>query len=133
MKAWIENNRVRDIAHADPQLIFHPDVAKLYDTDIPDDIVVGASLVDGVWTNPLPPIPLSQEELAAMNEAQRESQRESESQRIRQERNAKLAACDWTQLVDSPLSNRDAWSARRQALRDVPQQIGFPFNVIWPT
>ena len=53
-KAWIENNRVRDIAPGEPTDIYHPDVAVLYDTDIPDDIVPGAELIDGVWTNPAP-------------------------------------------------------------------------------
>ena len=55
-KAWIENNRVRDIAPGEPADIYHPDVAVLYDTDIPDDIVAGAELVDGVWNNPPPPV-----------------------------------------------------------------------------
>jgi len=55
-KAWIENNRVRDIAPGEPTEIYHPDVAVLYDTDIPDDIVPGAELIGGVWTNPLPPV-----------------------------------------------------------------------------
>jgi hypothetical protein len=55
-KAWIENNRVRDIAPGEPADIYHPDVAVLYDTDIPDDIVAGAELVDGVWINPPPPV-----------------------------------------------------------------------------
>jgi hypothetical protein len=27
----------------------------------------------------------------------------------------------------------DAWKIYRQALRDVPNQDGFPQNVIWPT
>lgn len=55
-KAWIENNRVRDIAPGEPTDIYHPDVAVLYDTEIPDDIVPGAELIDGVWTNPTPPV-----------------------------------------------------------------------------
>jgi hypothetical protein len=55
-KAWIENNRVRDIAPGEPADIYHPDVAVLYDTEIPDDIVAGAELVDGVWINPPPPV-----------------------------------------------------------------------------
>lgn len=55
-KAWIENNRVRDIAPGEPTDIYHPDVAVLYDTEIPDDIVPGAELIDGVWTNPAPPV-----------------------------------------------------------------------------
>ena len=53
---------------------------------------------------------------------------------IRAERNRLLAESDWTQGGDSPLSDeqKSAWAAYRQALRDVPEQEGFPFDVIWP-
>jgi hypothetical protein len=50
---------------------------------------------------------------------------------VRRERNEKLAACDWTQLSDSPIVGF-AWANYRQALRDVPAQEGFPWNVNWP-
>jgi hypothetical protein len=54
---------------------------------------------------------------------------------IRTERNHLLALCDWTQNADSPLDSdqKSAWAAYRQALRDVPEQQGFPYDVIWPT
>lgn len=52
---------------------------------------------------------------------------------IRSERNAKLAACDWTQLSDAPISNIEAqeWASYRQALRDITTQTD-PFNITWP-
>lgn len=50
---------------------------------------------------------------------------------IRDERNAKLSETDWTQLLDSPIDSA-AWSVYRKELRDVPQQVGFPFEVEWP-
>lgn len=50
-KAWIENNKVRDIAQGNPAEIYHPDIAAHYSTDVPDDIENGASLVNGVWVN----------------------------------------------------------------------------------
>lgn len=28
---------------------------------------------------------------------------------------------------------QDAWKTYRQALLDIPQQTGFPWNVVWPT
>ena len=49
---------------------------------------------------------------------------------VRAERNGKIAACDWRMLIDSPGSA--GWKVYRQALRDVPQQAGFPENVVWP-
>ena len=53
---------------------------------------------------------------------------------IRAQRGALLAACDWTQMPDSPLSEEEKtlWKTYRQALRDVPQQEGFPETVDWP-
>ena len=51
---------------------------------------------------------------------------------VRAERNRLLTASDWTQVADAPV-DQAAWAAYRQALRDLPQQDGFPLNVIWPT
>ena len=58
MKAWIENNIIRDIAHAEPSEIYHPDIAKLYNTDVPDDAENGDTFIDGALTKPIIPEPL---------------------------------------------------------------------------
>lgn len=52
----------------------------------------------------------------------------------RAQRSALFAASDWTQVADSPLSSaaRAAWATYRQALRDLPQQPGWPAAVVWP-
>lgn len=50
---------------------------------------------------------------------------------FRAERNARLAACDWTQLADAPV-NAAAWAAYRQALRDLPGSVADPRAVDWP-
>jgi hypothetical protein len=52
---------------------------------------------------------------------------------VRADRNAKLAACDWTQLPDAPLTNLETadWGSYRQALRDITTQSD-PFNINWP-
>lgn len=54
--------------------------------------------------------------------------------RIRTKRDALLAETDWTQLPDAPLSDDKKEQAReyRQMLRDIPQQDGFPAEIIWP-
>lgn len=49
---------------------------------------------------------------------------------VRQQRNAKLAACDWTQLPDAPV-DAAVWAEYRQSLRDVTEQDD-PFNIVWP-
>lgn len=51
---------------------------------------------------------------------------------VRAERNAKLAATDWTQAADTPQATKDKYAPYRQALRDVPAQSGFPNTVVWP-
>ena len=56
--------------------------------------------------------------------------RDRKAAEIRAERNGKITACDWRMLTDSPGSAE--WKVYRQALRDVPQQAGFPENVVWP-
>ena len=45
-----------------------------------------------------------------------------------------LKACDYRMMPDFPCSEaaRAAWAAYRQALRDVPQQEGFPETIEWP-
>ncbi|MCF8878618.1 phage tail assembly chaperone [Hyphobacterium sp. SN044] len=53
---------------------------------------------------------------------------------IRVERDARLAATDWTQLADAPLgaSQSAAFAAYRQALRDLPAQFPDPAGIVWP-
>lgn len=46
-KAWIENNRIRDVANGDPVELFHSDIAAHYDTVVPDDAVNGDGWVNG--------------------------------------------------------------------------------------
>jgi len=51
---------------------------------------------------------------------------------IKAQRNILLAASDWTQLQDIPASISGPWAEYRQALRDLPEQTGFPETVVWP-
>ena len=48
---------------------------------------------------------------------------------VRAERDELLAASDTMALADRIT---DAWRTYRQALRDVPDQSGFPTNITWP-
>lgn len=50
---------------------------------------------------------------------------------IRSQRDQLLLASDWTQGLDVPV-DQEAWANYRQALRDIPQQEGFPWDVTWP-
>lgn len=60
------------------------------------------------------------------------SPRQKLSDQAREVRNQLLAESDWTQLADTPSNIKKAWKAYRQALRDLPEQEGFPNNIKWP-
>lgn len=61
-----------------------------------------------------------------------EKERTLTSAFVRMQRNSLLAQTDWTQALDIPESKRLLFAEYRQALRDVPQQPGFPENIAWP-
>jgi len=60
-----------------------------------------------------------------------ERQLEQEADEARTQRDALLSQSDWTQVPDAPV-DQAAWAEYRQALRDVPQQAGFPTEITWP-
>lgn len=75
------------------------------------------------WVSTWEVVDASAEEIAVRLEAQWHS--------IRQQRDLRLRLSDWTQLPDAPV-DAAAWTAYRQALRDVTNQAD-PFNIEWPT
>ena len=61
---------------------------------------------------------------------------ESASEYARKTRNSLLTDCDWTQGVDSPLSDakKTEWATYRQALRDFDySSITSTVGITWPT
>jgi leucyl aminopeptidase (aminopeptidase T) len=79
--------------------------------------------IGGVWTQTWTVTDASADEIAQRVGAQ--------WREVRAERNARLSACDWTQLADAHVS-AVAWANYRQALRDLPQVQEDPFNIVWP-
>ncbi len=57
-----------------------------------------------------------------------------EGQSIRFTRDELLKACDYIIMPDYPISDakKQEWVSYRQALRDIPEQSGFPKNITWP-
>ncbi len=49
----------------------------------------------------------------------------------RTQRDLMLSECDGKMAIDST-SDKTAWTAYRQALRDVTEQEGFPETITWP-
>lgn len=56
------------------------------------------------------------------------------AEEIREKRDKLLAQTDWTQMIDTALSKeeQERYKKYRQALRDIPEQEGFPYNIDWP-
>lgn len=81
-------------------------------------------LFDGTsWIQQWVVVPLTQEEIDYGSAAK--------SSGVRADRNARLAACDWTQVADAPV-DKAVWATYRQELRDITSQPGFPWQITWP-
>jgi hypothetical protein len=57
---------------------------------------------------------------------------EAKAKGIREQRDVLLDESDFAMLPDAPVANVEEWKTYRQALRDIPQQPGFPTEVTWP-
>ena len=84
----------------------------------------GVTNVDGQWFTFYKLVDLDAEGIANLDAQQ--------AKNIRQERNNKLAETDWSQGKDIADAVSSSWVTYRQALRDVPAQAGFPWNIEWP-
>lgn len=60
--------------------------------------------------------------------------REEAEKSVRAKRDSLISETDYLLASDYPISAEDLEAVKvyRQALRDVPQQAGFPFDVVWP-
>ena len=85
----------------------------------------GVEQRDGQWYTKYSVADMEQEAKDALDAQQAKS--------LREERNRKIAETDWTQGKDIPDNISSKWAVYRQALRDVPAQAGFPWDVQWPT
>jgi hypothetical protein len=53
------------------------------------------------------------------------------AENIRAHRGYLLSKTDWMALSDNTMTPE--WASYRQALRDITEQAGFPYSVVWPT
>jgi hypothetical protein len=83
----------------------------------------GVEQVNGKWYAKYSVAEMEQEAKDALDAKQAAS--------VRQQRDSKLAATDWRYRRD--LTTTPEWDVYCQALRDVPSQAGFPWEVEWPT
>lgn len=93
------------------------------DYDYTKDFNVTAEEVDGAWVEKWVATDVSAEEIA--------NRTNNQSASVRAERDQKLSATDWRFRSDmNPIQD---WIDYCQALRDVPAQAGFPWDITWPT
>ena len=95
----------------------------------------GVEQLEGKWYTKyiLGPVFTDGETTAAEQEAAYKARKDAEqATNVRNQRTEKLNDCDWTQIADST-ADKTAWATYRQALRDVPLQTGFPWEITWPT
>ena len=95
----------------------------------------GVEQIEGQWFTKyvLGPIFTDGETTAAEQEAAYKADKDAEKAKlVREERNRRIAALDWTQGKDIPDAVSAPAAVIRQALRDVPEQAGFPWEVTWP-
>ena len=99
----------------------------------------GVEQLDGKWYTKyiLGPIFVDNEDATAVEqEAAYKAQKDAtQAESVRSQRTQLLKDSDWTQLDDTPFDNakKMAWANYRQALRDIPDQAGFPWDIQWPT
>ena len=95
----------------------------------------GVEQIEGKWYTKyiLGPVFANTEDATAVEqEATYKAQKDAEfAANARNQRDTLLTQTDWTQVADAPV-DKAAWAAYRQALRDVPQQAGFPVTITWP-
>lgn len=83
----------------------------------------GVEEINGQWFTKFSVADMDADAITALDAKQADS--------VREDRNRRLTASDWTQVEDAPV-DKAAWAAYRQGLRDVPSQAGFPWDVTWP-
>lgn len=85
----------------------------------------GVQQIEGKWYTKYSVADLDADGIAAKDAEQAKA--------VRTDRDQRLKDSDWTQGKDIPDAISQPWAIYRQALRDVPSQTGFPWDVQWPT
>lgn len=91
-------------------------------TAVQKPVTAPPTLQDGVWVQGWEIVDLTEDELDLKSQ--------QAAIMVRNERNTRLSATDWR--FRSDMTPSQEWKDYCQALRDVPSQEGFPFDVQWP-
>jgi hypothetical protein len=86
----------------------------------------GVEQIEGKW--------YTKHSVADMDDEAKAAKDAEQAKSVRVTRDAKLAESDWRVIkaLESNTPQDFEWATYRQALRDVPDQAGFPWEVVWP-
>lgn len=70
--------------------------------------------------------------ISEMSDEAKAAKDAEQAKAVRSDRDKRLSDTDWTQVADAPV-DKAVWATYRQALRDVPAQAGFPYDITWPS
>jgi len=84
----------------------------------------GVEEIDGKW--------YTKYSVANMDDEAKTAKDAEQAKSVRTTRDEKLKDSDWTQVADAPV-DKETWATYRQALRDITKQVGFPWDIEWPT
>ena len=127
---WVAQTYAKSISGITPEIINSFDSDPVFEgpqaqpTKYQTAFADGVEQIDGKWYTKYSVADMDAEAIAVVDANQATA--------MRKERDKKLTETDWTQLTDAPV-NSALWATYRQALRDVPTQSGFPWEVTWPT
>lgn len=126
-EAWL-NDFGADVVFEGPQAVTTPPYEFSY--------YAGVEQIDGKWYTKyaVGPVFTDNEEGTAAEQltAYTATKDAEQAKLIRQQRDDLLAKTDWSQSKDIADAVSNSWVTYRQALRDVPAQAGFPWNIEWP-
>lgn len=133
-RRWLKENNGPSFDQVTPEILELLDADSVFEGPQPlltryqvSNMIGAIQKEDGKWYTNWIAIDIDDDAKIALDERVAES--------VRIERNNRLSETDWVVIkaleTNSPLSTE--WISYRQALRDITQQSGFPWNIVWPS
>ena len=125
---WVARTYAKSISGITPEIINTFDSDPVFEgpqaqpTKYQTAFADGVEEIDGKWYTKYSVADMDAEGIAAVDAQQAKS--------VREQRNEKLAETDWRYRRDQ--TTTQAWDDYCQALRDIPSQTGFPWDITWP-
>ena len=133
-RRWLKENNGPSFNQVTPEILELLDADPVFEGPQPvltryqvSNMIGTIQKEDGKWYTNWIAVDLDDDAKLALDERVAET--------VRTDRNNKLLETDWVVIkaleTNSPLSTE--WISYRQALRDITQQPGFPWDIVWPS